>query len=351
MLERISTNQQAVVGVVCAAVLALSVTFATKASFGAYDPGYTLTARFAEAGQNLDTQSDVKIRGVNVGRVTGIDVGRDGLAVVTMRIDPGTEVPRTAVAAIRPISIFGPKFIDLVPGDGEEVGPFYGDGDEIEDTATALELSDVLAHADALMAAVDPQDLTTILRTFADGIDGLDGPMSRSIDDARAVLDATLASTEDRHRLLDAAAALADELADDGPTILRLADGLHAPTETLRTHRDELAGMLDGASRLSHDLADVLEANRPVLGPATQAGADLADLTADDLTGLVAYLQFVATYSDAIGNVIRLPADDGDYLMATQQFLMASDPCRLLVDVPDCSLPTIDPGPQVADAG
>ena len=88
-----------------------------------------------------------------------------------------------------------------------------------------------------------------------------------------------------------------------------------------------------------------------MLGPATQAGADLADLTADDLTGLVAYLQFVATYSDAIGNVIRLPADDGDYLMATQQFLMASDPCRLLVDVPDCSLPTIDPGPQVADAG
>ena len=229
MLERISTNQQAVVGVVCAAVLALSVTFATKASFGAYDPGYTLTARFAEAGQNLDTQSDVKIRGVNVGRVTGIDVGRDGLAVVTMRIDPGTEVPRTAVAAIRPISIFGPKFIDLVPGDGEEVGPFYGDGDEIEDTATALELSDVLAHADALMAAVDPQDLTTILRTFADGIDGLDGPMSRSIDDARAVLDATLASTEDRHRLLDAAAALADELADDGPTILRLPTGCTPP--------------------------------------------------------------------------------------------------------------------------
>ena len=242
MLERISRNQQALVGLVCAAVLALSVTVATKASFGAYDPGYTLTARFAEAGQNLDTQSDVKIRGVNVGRVTGIDVGRDGRAVVTMRIDPGTDVPRTAVAAIRPISIFGPKFVDLVPGDGEGRGPFYGDGDEIAHTATALELSDVLAHADALMAAVDPQDLTTILHTFADGIDGLDQPMSRSIDDARTLLDATLASTDDRHRLLDAAAALAGELADEGPTILRLADGVHQPTETLGEHQDELAG-------------------------------------------------------------------------------------------------------------
>ena len=59
-------------------------------------------------------------------------------------------------------------------------------------------------------------------------------------------------------------------------------------------------------------------------------------LTANDLVGLVAYLRFVANYSDAIGNVIRIPADSGDYLMATQQFLMASDPCRLLVDVPDC---------------
>ena len=351
MLERISRNQQAVVGVVATLVLAVSVTVAMKAAFGAFDPGYTLTARFGEAGQNLDTQSDVKVRGVNVGRVTGIDVGEDGRAVVTMRLDPGTEVPRTAVAAIRPISIFGPKVIDLVPGRDEGEGPFYGDGDEIARTETALELSDVLAHADALLRAVDPQDLTVILRTFADGLDGLEGPLSRSIRDARTVLRATLDSTPDRHRLLDAMAALSGELADRGRTVVAIAEGFHPTAETLSSHEDELAGLLDGTARLSRDLAEVLDANRSVLGPATAAGADLAGVTAGELPGLVGYLQFVSNYSSVLAEVIRVPSSSANYLMATQQFLQGSDPCRALVIVPECRLPTIDPGPAAADAG
>lgn len=351
MLERISRNQQAVVGVVATLVLALAVTVAMKAAFGAYDPGYTLTARFGEAGQNLDTQSDVKIRGVNVGRVTGIDVGEDGRAVVTLHLDPGTEVPRTSVAAIRPISIFGPKFVDLVPGEGEGRGPYYESGDEIARTETALELSDVLGHADELLRAVDPHDLTVILRTFADGLDGLEGPLSRSIRDARTVLQATLDSTPDRHRLLDAMAALSGELADRGRTVVAIADNFHPTAETLSSHEEELAGLLDGTARLSRDLADVLNDNRSVLGPATAAGADLSHVTAGELPGLVGYLQFVSNYSSVLAEVIRVPSSSANYLMATQQFLLGADSCRALVIVPDCQLPTIDPGTQVADQG
>ncbi len=350
MLERISPNQQALVGLVAMVVIAMAVTVSMRAAFGAYDPGYTLTARFAEAGQNLDTQSDVKVRGVNVGTVTGIDVGRDGRAVVTMHLDPGTEVPTTAVAAIRPISIFGPKFVDLVPGAGEGEGPYYQAGDEIARTETALELSDVLGDADRLLAAIHPDDLTVILRTFADGVDGLERPLSNTVTDGRTVLDATIASTDDRHALLDAMAALSGELADRGDTIVALADNTRAPVRTLTGSQDDLAGLLEGTARLSSDLADVLNENRDVLGPATAASADLSSVTADQLPGLVGYLGFVESYSSVLSEVIRVPSSAG-YLMATQQFLLGSDPCRALVLVPDCQLPTVDPGPQVAAQG
>lgn len=351
MLERLSVNQQAIVGLVAMALIAVATTVGIKAAFGAYDPGYQLTARFDEAGQNLDTQSDVKIRGVNVGTVSGIEVDRDGRATVTLHLDPDTEVPTSSVAAIRPISIFGPKFVDLVPGEGEGEGPYYGDGDQIEQTETALELSDVLANANDLLEAIDPEDLTVILRTFADGVDGLEVPLGTSITDGQALLDATIASTGDRRDLLNGMAALSAELADRGETIVALADNSRAPFRTLATQGDDFAGLLEGTARLASDLADVLRANRDVLGPATAAGADLSSMTASQLDGLVAYLGFVNQYGSVIADVIRIPSTSANYLLATQQFLLGSDPCRALVVVPDCRLPTVDPGTQVTDAG
>jgi phospholipid/cholesterol/gamma-HCH transport system substrate-binding protein len=351
MLERLSTNQQAVIGLVAMALIVVAATFGIKAAFGEYDSGYQLTARFEEAGQNLDTQSDVKIRGVNVGTVSGIAVGRDGRAIVTLHIDPDTDVPTSSIAAIRPISIFGPKFVDLVPGEGEGAGPYYEDGDEITHTESALELSDVLAHANELLEAVHPEDLTTILRTFADGVDGLEGPLASTVEDGQTLLDATIASTEDRHALLDSMAALSGELADRGDTIVALAENSRAPFRTLATQEDDLAGLLDGTARLSADLADVLDQNRDLLGPATASAADLSGMTASQLDGLVAYLGFVDNYGDVISRVIRIPSTSANYLLATQQFLLGSDPCRALVVVPDCRLPTIDPGTQVTDAG
>jgi len=144
--EQWTVNHEAVVGLVSLVFLGILSTVGLKAAFGYYDPGYELTASFEGAGQNLDDESVIKLRGVDVGRVESIDLGDDHRAVVRMHIDPDVEVPETTVAVIRPISIFGPKFIDLVPGRGEGEGPFLADGDEIERTRSSLELGDILGE-------------------------------------------------------------------------------------------------------------------------------------------------------------------------------------------------------------
>src|SRR3712207_5132956 len=126
-----SVNHQALLGLVSLALLGVLTTVGVKYAFGAYDPGYDLTATFTGAGQNLDTESVVKLRGVDVGRVESISLDEDEGALVRIRIEPDVQVPESAVAVIRPISIFGPKFIDLIPGIGESEGPYLDDGDEI----------------------------------------------------------------------------------------------------------------------------------------------------------------------------------------------------------------------------
>jgi phospholipid/cholesterol/gamma-HCH transport system substrate-binding protein len=341
-------NHQAAVGLVGLLLLALLGTYGVRYSFGAYEPGYDLTARFEGAGQNLDTQSVVKLRGVDVGQVESISLGDDDRAVVELRIEPDVDVPESAVAVIRPISIFGPKFIDLIPGPGESEGPFLDDGDEIEHTRPALELTDILADANQLLEAVDPEDLTTILHTFAEGISGLSQEIADSVTNGQTVLNAMVDSSEDRHELLDSMATIADDLADQGDTILGIAGNSHEALPTISEHEDDFAGLLAATSRLSSSLADVVSANGDVLGPGADGGAALSDATADDLAGLVSYLDFVNTYGGALAKIIRVPMGDGS-LGLSSQFLMGTDICEtLFADLPGCEAPAIDPGPSAA---
>ncbi len=343
-----SVNRQALLGLISIVLLTALTTVGVKYAFGAYDPGYDVTARFEGAGQNLDTESVVKLRGVDVGRVESINLDDQDRAVVRMQIEPDVNVPESAVAVIRPISIFGPKFIDLIPGPGEADGPYLDDGDEIAETQSALELDDILGNASDLLEAVDPQDFTTVLHTFAEGIDGLDQEMGDTITNGQTVLNAMVDSSDDRHELFSSLASIADELADDGDTILAIGDNAHEGLPTLTEHAEDFAGLLEATSRLSGSLAGVIRANEDVLGPGVEGGAALSDITAADLGGMVSYLDFVNTYGDVLSQVIRVPVAGEAFIAATQQFLMGSDPCQTFVDVPGCDAPAIDPGPAAA---
>ena len=346
--EAWTSNHLAVLGLAGLTVLALLASYGVRYSFGAYEPGYDLTAHFEGAGQNLDTQSVVKLRGVDVGQVESISLGDDDRAAVQMRIDPGVDVPASAVAVIRPISIFGPKFIDLIPGPGEGEGPYLGDGDEITRTRPALELNDILGEANELLDAVDPEDLTTILHTFAEGVDGLDEEIAASVDNADTVLTGMAASSEDRHELLDNMATIADDLADQGDTIAGIGANAREALPTISEHEQDFAGLLEATSRLSSSLADVVSANEDVFGPAAEGSAALADVTADDLAGVVSYLDFVNVYGGMLGQLIRIPTDGGA-LALSAQFLLGSDICRTLIsNLPGCESPAIDPGPSAA---
>lgn len=346
--DRWSRNHQALVGLVGVLVLAVLATFGVRYAFGAYEPGYDLTASFEGAGQNLDTQSVVKLRGVDVGEVESISLGEDDRAVVHLRIEPDVQVPESAVAVIRPISIFGPKFIDLIPGPGEAEGPYLADGDEIARTRPALELTDILGNANELLEAVEPEDLTTILHTFAEGVDGLDQEIADAISDSQTVLDAMVESSADRHELLDSVATIADDLADQGDTILGIGANSHEALPTISEHEADFAGLLEATSQLSSSLADVVSDNGQVLGPAAEGSAVLAGVTADNLAGLVSYLDFVDTYGGMLRQLIRIPTDSGAQALAAQ-FLLSSDICETLISgLPGCEAPAIDPGPSLA---
>ncbi len=99
-------------------------------SFGGPVPlapkNYEFTVPFDEATQ-LAQQSDVRISGVSVGKVTGIKLADDGLADATIAIDPEyAPVPANTKAILRQKTLLGETYVELTPGNG--AGPKLPEG-------------------------------------------------------------------------------------------------------------------------------------------------------------------------------------------------------------------------------
>jgi virulence factor Mce-like protein len=134
-------------------------------------PHYEIKAAFTSA-NNLRPGSPVRIAGVEVGRVTGIQpLQRGGKgALVTMRIkDAGRPVHTDATAKIRPrIFLEGNFFVDLTAGSPS--APELADGATIpvNQTATPVQLDQVLTALQSDTRA----ELKTVLREYAKALDG-----------------------------------------------------------------------------------------------------------------------------------------------------------------------------------
>ncbi|HUR06049.1 MAG TPA: MlaD family protein, partial [Nonomuraea sp.] len=174
-------------GIALALILVLAATTILIVRTASEISGTRIDAVFARAGQGLDTQSPVKIRGITVGDVTKVSLDAKGKAVVSMAIQPGVRLPGTTVAAVEPSSVFGPKFVDLKLGTGETTGPYLASGAVITTTEEPLDLSDTLGAAYRGLNAVDPGEVTVIVHTLAQGLDGEGTRLRELIDDAGTV--------------------------------------------------------------------------------------------------------------------------------------------------------------------
>ncbi|MEV8374445.1 MCE family protein [Kribbella sp. NPDC056861] len=125
-------------------------------------------------GLQLNRHADVKLRGIIVGEVS--DVSTDGeFATVRLSLKPDQvkEISSQVSARILPKTLFGEKYVALVPPAGQ-AGRAIRAGDVIarDKTAVGIEIEKVLNDALPLLQAVDPADLNATLNTLATALEG-----------------------------------------------------------------------------------------------------------------------------------------------------------------------------------
>lgn len=314
-----------------------AIVVGVSASFGAFDDTYRLKGSFDAAGQGLQKGSDVKIRGVNVGKVSKVDLV-DGRALVTMDITSSNRIPESATATIRAKTLFGEKFVDIAPGSGEATGPFYPKNGALLDrcdksaqpeqtcTTGGFELEKVLGDAYPLLKKINPAELMTVIHTLADAGRDLGPNINRQIVNSKTVLDVNAAHDADTRQFLSDLAKLAQQLGVRADDLVQAADALNIALPTLNGRADKLNSLLAQTARLSNDVADLLRNNKDFIDKSFGGGQEVLNILYDHQNDIVPLVIGLREYLQTLTEITRIPFGDGTLMAAVKSLTCPATP-------------------------
>lgn len=322
-------SQNVLSGAIALLLVISAVTIGVKFAFGAYSGGFEVVGTFDAAGQGLLPGSDVKVHGVNVGKVKRIEL-KDGRAEITLTLKDGERVPSASTARIRAKTLFGEKFIDMdVSGTDEHAGPFLRKGDTIAKTEGGFELEAVLADAYPLLKAIDGTELMTVISNLAEGGRGLGEQVNRSLVNGAKVSQVFADNVDQTQQFLHDLALLSGQLASSADDLVGTAKAGNIALPVLNDHEAELVTILQQTGRLSNDVADLLLGNQPFVDAALGTGSNAVKVLYDNRSQVVPLVIGLRQYIQTLTEVIRIPVGDGT-LMAAVKGILGNQICLLI---------------------
>ncbi len=149
MIRRTLVSLAMVIGFAAACLFGLGYIALNMGLHGPWSNEFSLSAEFASA-NGLVPQAEVRVSGVHVGSVLMITDAPDGATLVTMALQPGIQLRRDTRAVIRPKTLLGEKFVELVRPQGSQEA-YMSSGATIPkgQTGQAIEIDDILNAMDA----------------------------------------------------------------------------------------------------------------------------------------------------------------------------------------------------------
>lgn len=315
-------------------------------SFKQVEKPYKLTAEFSNAFGILP-HAEVAYIGVPVGQVTKVQRITGGVKV-TMAVERGKKIPRGSTANIQRKSAIGEQFVDFYAPKQKVAGsPYYVGGDNIPQdlTTVPLEFSEFLRSASAVLGALNPQDVGTIVHNAAVGLQGREDSL-RQLATAGDKLTSTIASrTAALDRISANGGRLTHVLAQHRASLGAVLDNLAQINAALAASKGDIATLLDQGTPLLSQLADIVGNHKAELDCDLKVLEVVVDHTStpQQLAGLRALLTWAPAAFGAIWDT-RDVEPDGVWVRVTPIQAPASDaPVQYN---PPRALPPVVPAPN-----
>jgi phospholipid/cholesterol/gamma-HCH transport system substrate-binding protein len=214
------------------------------------------------AGLVMDRGGKVKMRGVQVGRVSQITIGNDQVSLkLDIYPDQIKYIPLNVRARIRATTMFSAKYVDLVyPNDPS--GKRLAAGTVLKAENVGTEVNTMFANLVKVLNQIDPAKLQGVLSALADGLRGHGVIIGQAITDANQVLLAINPRAETIRADTQAVKHFSDTYAPAAQNILDVLDASSVTSATITDNSQALDSLLAGVIGLSGSGIQLIGANK-----------------------------------------------------------------------------------------
>jgi phospholipid/cholesterol/gamma-HCH transport system substrate-binding protein len=225
--------------------------------------GYTLNAHFDRV-DGLDIEDIVTLSGVEVGKVTSLELDNSHVKVVLL-LDKDVFVPEGSIARIESESPLGGKYVGIKMGPADALA--LGDGAEVE-TEEGADLTKIMQD----MADV-AQEVRVMVGSFNDNqgrvFAQLEEILGENKENIRASMDALARITTENE---DGIKDIVESLREAGPQMLMAMDSINEIAEKINRGEGTIGklvqdeGLYDDMQALSTDLREASSTLTRILG-------------------------------------------------------------------------------------
>ncbi|MDT8912972.1 MCE family protein [Amycolatopsis sp. PS_44_ISF1] len=295
-----SRNPMAVGLVTAAVMLAFGLLTFFSGELPLIGGGTAYRAEFREAA-GLRSGDEVRVAGVKVGEVTGVDLAGDHVEVRFRVRD--TWVGDRTTAAIKIKTLLGQKNLVLDPVGGGELDP--DQPIPLPRTSSPYDVTTVFNDLAGTVGAIDTDQLARAFRALS-GTLGASAPQDvRAAFTGVAALSQTLASRdEELVKLFQNTRAVSGTLADRSGQIQSLIRDGNTLLTQLNARKDAIAKLFAGIRSLSVQLRGLVADNGKTLGPALEQLDRVAGVLQQNQAKLADSLRLAGPFYRLLGNAV-----------------------------------------------
>lgn len=264
--------------------------------------GDTYQAEFGEIG-GLAEDNEVRVAGVSVGKVTGIELDGDRV-IVTFKMDKGTELTAGTTADIQVRTLLGAEFLALQPvGEGTlEVG----DTIPLERTDAPYNVVEAFSELSQTVGEIDTDQLAEALNTVSDIAAASPEEFQGAI---RGVSDLSVnlaARDEQINTLLVNLKKVSSAINSKNTELITLFEDADVLFEAISDRRDSINQLLVSTQTISRQLRALVADTRADLKPALDRLDNVTDALVANKDSLDEALQkfpgFLNVFANALGS-------------------------------------------------
>ncbi|KAA1428433.1 MCE family protein [Nocardioides antri] len=288
------------------------------------DQSYTVVAHYPQSG-GIFAGGEVTYRGVGIGKVSKLELTKDGVDVYLEIDNEWDEIPSDTMALVGNRSAVGEQYVELQPNvDGE---PYLEEGSEIDEVATPIQTEKLLGDIVRTVNSVDRQALQTTIEELGIAFAGTGTDLQRIIDTGNSFIETANENFDITTALIRDSNTVLQGQVDSDNSLRTFARELRVFSRAMVGADQDLRKVIDSGSFTANQLRTFLEQNEAVISELLNNVITTGRVVVENIKGLEAALIAYPILLEGSFTVVDKNPDTNNYETHVGLILANTTPC------------------------